>query len=313
MTSTSINEALDGFSYHNLIGRKLENSIPDLNGMTTATIERYIPWLGMNHAIASNTSLKDRSPYYREYSKVFYGSQKPGVQEIDLGYYDPELEGRYFYRMTHLYYEDIYTSTYPFYQWEFERIQYMYEVFKSKEVSTSLNWNRQSQETDEGYTQYEDIEDLSFSIEMNSAIGVNISSDTPFSVHLGDLLIHSHNNSLDIPIVSEPNLSIDIDIDKISNQNGVMNIQPKPTYLKIDLRGGHIVQRAYHPMGEIEEEETTYIHKPSTPLDKRLLPPNKKKGDPDFPTEFWNYNGPQPEPTSRAIASLSEAPKLWKN
>lgn len=331
---TSITEALDDFSFHNVIGRKLSNSIPDLNGMTTATIERYIPWLGMSHSIASNTSLKDRSPYYREYSKVFYREdERPSIQEIDLGYYDPDLEGRYFYRVTHLYYEDIYSSTFPFYQWEFERLAHMYEVLRYKGESSLLKWERPllPYQHESLPSQYETVgSSLSLNINMNSAVGVHITSDCEYIVKSGDLTFHSSNGTISIPIVKDS--SLNILCTKVTNQiNQVMRERingmttyiykesisdgdtyedPTPTYFNISMRGGNIAQRAYHPMGEIEEEETLLLHKANTPLEKRLIPPGIRMGNPDFPITFWNYNGCEPQVSKRIISTLSAPPSL---
>lgn len=330
---TELSEALDQFSFHNLLGRKIMDNIPDLNGMTTATIERHIPWLHYSHAIASNTSLKDRTPYFREYSIPFYEEGAvPQAQEIDLGYYDPDLEARYLYRVVHTYYEDTYTSSYPFYQWEFERSQFRHELLKYKTTSSKLNWERPllGYQHEDLPVQYDDVSNLRFKIDMNSGVGIHITSDCKYQVLVGDQLFISESGVVFIPIVSSNSLTIEVleSTNQIhqtlhdQDDNGLIRRlrhtsdtgdtlgTPSPTYFNIEIKGESIATRAYYPEGDIEDLETTLIHKPGTPLDRRLIPPGKSFGDPNFPTDFWNYNGDPGIEVDSSIGQLSMKPVI---
>jgi hypothetical protein len=335
---TELSQALDQFSYQNLIGRKVGSDVPDLNGMTTATIERYIPWLNYNHEIASNTSLKNKNPYFREYSIPFYEpSERPQVQEIDLGYYDPDIEARYLYKVTHTYYEDQYSSTYPFYQWEYNRSQFRHELLKYKKAGTVVLWNRELlfYQHHNLPTQYQDLSNngITFDISMNSGIGLNITSDCEFSVSTGDQTFSSDGKgSIHIPIVRNGTATVtgvsnnqihqwytqDIDIENYirytlnKGLSGDSYDNIYPTFFRIEILGEEIASRSYYPEGDIEELEATLIHRPNVPLKDRLIPPGKSALDPNFPTSFWNYNGPDAIAMNTSIASLAAAPSITR-
>lgn len=320
---------LSDINYQNLIGKKLAN-VPSLNGMTTAVIERRIPWLLYNHEIASNTCLKDGTPYFREYCIPFYDSnEQVKVEEIDLGFYDPDIEARYLYRVFFTYYEHQYTSTYPFYQWEYNRAQFRQETLRYKTIGTVYQWERdlldyQSENLPRQYINF-DKPEIELGINMNSGIGIEIESDSSFYLLIGEERHDSINNRLSIPIVKSDYLKLKAPVNKqihqryssyednlgyvryrtIKSSDGDSTDYVFPTFIRVSIKGESIASRSYYPEGEIEELEKEIIHKARTSLDDRLIPPGIKRGNPNFPTEFWNYKYKEPEKISTQISSLS--------
>lgn len=322
---------LDNLTYENLVGKNL-SAVPSLNGMTTASIERYIPWLSYNHEIASNTCLKDGTPYFREYSIPFYETDElVKVEEIDLGFYDSEINARYLYRVIYTYYEHQYSSSYPFYQWEYTRAKFRHETLRYKTVSTNYKWERDllSYQHEDLPTQYInlDSEYLELKVYMNSGIGAEVVSDSPFSVIIGNETIESIDNAISIAIVGEKYFVIRSKANKQIHQiySDVENLETGyitkrlnissygdstdfiyPTFIKIGIKGEFIASRFYYPEGDIEELEAQLIHKPNTTnIKDRLVPPGVNKDDPNFPSRFWNYDGIEPRPISTPISSIS--------
>lgn len=331
---TELTTAIDKLSFNDLVGKRL-GSIPNLNGMTNAYIEKRIPWLHMNYEIASNTCLKNETPYFREYIIPFYRNEdKVQVQEIDLGFYDPDLEGRYFYRVVHFYYEHQYSSTYPFYQWEYTVGRFRHETLRYKTISSQYRWEREllSYQHENLPTQYINFSSnlIQLKVDMNSGIGIEVKSDSPFSILIKDKTYESSDNSFSLSIVDASSVLIKSAANRQIHQfyrsnedesgyithylvnlnDGDSTTLVFPTFIQINILGEKIASRTYYPEGEIEELEKELIHSPSVSLDNRLIPPGKSKGDPDFPTKFWNYKGKPHIDVSTSISSLSEPSQI---
>lgn len=333
-----LNSSIDSLGYHSLVGRKGLPNIPDLNGMTTATIEQHYSWLGINWDRASNTSLKDGTPYYRTYTNLVRppalldrpSTSLPDIEEIDLGFFDPDLGGQLFYRLTHPFFEDTYTSSADFYRWEYERFKYLHEILYHNRISSTKRWDRPllnpppaepDPNTPPKPPLYRDIttELLDINIEPNKAWGIKLSSDLEFDVLVDGIPAHTSVTTIKLsPLLSN---SITVRFTNISNQlipvpppvvgatppDGSSSssnldspeylvddslllprvINPKPTYLRVDLYGEELARHFYHVGGELEDQQATLLHKVDTPFTSRLLPPNKE--GPNFPKEFWNY------------------------
>jgi hypothetical protein len=288
---------LEQFSYEKSLARVTSMDIPNLNGMTTASIDTFYEWLGMSWQSSSNTCLKNGTPYYREYTELELPIEEDFlVEKIDFGYIEPDLEGRYFYKVTNIFYEHSYSSSDSFFRWTYEKNKYIHEVLYHDSISSTRKWERPRLESEP--PQYQDInqEPLDISIEAGKALGLRLSSDTSFtytyegvesqaglSHHLPlllteELVVRFSNITNQLPLSQEGLLSpLNQDIPRVAI--------PTPTYLKIEAYGEKKARDMFHVAGEIEEEEEILKHPISTPFEERLLPPGRG----DLNKIFWNY------------------------
>jgi hypothetical protein len=288
---------LDKYSHSQTIGKINSPNIPNLNGMTTASVDTFYAWLGMTWESSSNTSLKSGLPFNREYTLLEQESVDYDIEEIDLGYLDPDLEGRHFYRLTNYFFEDNYSSSGDFYRWQYERYRYMQELLYHNKISSTQEWKRPST-GEEPSLIYSDLtrEPLIITIDTGKALGVKLTSDAFFTINEDTTLTQNIKLSplLDTNLIvrfneiTNPFLVTDLGINPVPSNNvlGIPRVvSPTPTYLKMEFFGEQLAQRMFHVGGEIEEDEEILIHPINSSFKGRLLPPGK----PGLNNEFWNY------------------------
>lgn len=291
-------KGLDQYSYQNTLGSSVSLEVPNLNGMTTATVDTFYDWLSTSWQSSSNTCLSDGTPYYREYTQLELPTDvEYSIEKIDLGYEDPDLEGRYFYRVTHTFYEHMYSSSDKFFRWNYEKNKYIHEILYHDSPSSTKEWKRESLPTEP--PQYQDInqEPLNIDISVGKALGIKLSSDSPFIyIYDGEESLPTKEALLPLLLKQE----ITISFKEVSNQlpisqDGLIislpNLSiprlpvPYPTYLRMDLYGEKKARSFFHVAGEVQEEEEILKHLPATPFEERLLPPGKQ----NLNKVFWNY------------------------
>ena len=233
--------------YINKLSPRLPNSsedsfLPNLsNGFSIDTISQFNDLVGMDWEVASNM-VTNNKVFRRSYKILSEDMEKPPrIQEIDLGSHSESLDGRYFYKITHYFVEDTYSSQQPFFKWKRERLKFEQEVLYHNKITNELRWERninkkivipddQAYGSEKGsvYKEYEDLEDiLNLPISVNKCWGLQVESDGEFIIeYRGEQVFKGFKSHKLSPL-----LSTDIKITLVNNKNhtGSKTISPIPT------------------------------------------------------------------------------------
>lgn len=274
---------------------------PDLSkGFSTADLEEYIEVLNLKWIIGTNIVL-DNKTFSRNYSNLIFPQEESiHIEEIDLGYEDEELEGRYFYRLVTNFIEENYSSSKDFYKWDYEQLKYKLERYFHNQVTDSILWERECTETSPSiidtnseehltYFSYEILPtEFIFNFNANKALGVKFTSDHPFTIEYEDTILDQ--NTKVSPLIS-PEVKLifkNVENEYYSSLNTRQTKEnpPKPSFVKADLYGTKwpLAGIKFMPLGEIEEAREILIHRVGTELEIRKKPPGKM----NFRSDFWN-------------------------
>lgn len=308
-------------------------NIPFIGAISTAELFRYYSPIKDKWTLGSNTVNGAGEIIQRSYTELEFPTTEGKVEEIDLGFYDEEYEGRYFYHVLTPFREHEYQGVGPtFIEWlhSVEEI-YLEQYFNNENPQTvnklievplpnfvptdnpqldqvalnaaivlreKLIQEKIKKAEKEGKKYYEFNSDFF----VGNAFGISFSANTSFDLYqdkkdkepLEKNITSSKKYS---PLLNTPSFHIAIPI-----------LKAPETIITVTLWGTVEKFKGYLYAGEIEDLEETLMHRPDTPMSNRLNPPGKDY----LPDNFWNNRNIQDLPTDKNIFNKVNSGYGWQ-
>jgi hypothetical protein len=269
----------------------------DLTGITTAEIDLYYSQIKDKWEHGVNTVNNKGDIIARSYTLLAFPSNEGSIEEIDLGSYDEEYGGRFFYRLLTSFEEETYTLSdlKEFREWQYEVNAVSMEQYfdnenpeiKEKEIDINLLTGGISPVSGipNNYTLPKNSLTDKYIIEQQfdsgKALGIGFKCNTPFDLYIGNKEKDSE------PIERQVTESVKYS-PLLKDENFTICIKPLTNVPKVVIKayvwGTKEKFKTYLYNGEIEEKEEILMH----PIDEikaiKLKPPGKA----NLPDNFWN-------------------------
>ncbi len=305
------------------LNKNVASEAPDLSKITddftSAVIERPIGELGgLNWQIGLQICDKERKPYSREFNELRFPPSETSLEKIELGAYNEQYEGDFYYSVVTEFKEDVYRSTRDlrdrtkdFIKWQKEEITYRHEKINVHKKVHEIVWERPKFKATVGGTSNSsndngDNSGGSSSRGAGQGQEIEIYVDLPKEFIIGTA---NSNKGLAAEVICSHPIEIKVKSSaqaeegeivtglfllrkryieiKLKNVvNGKVGVGSHPE-VKINFYGKYKYQ-VFYPK-DIQKSPTYLLHRDSTPEISRLQPPGK-----NFPDNFWNSNPPPP-------------------
>lgn len=300
----------------------------DLKGITTADKFQYYGNIKDKWEYGVNTVNGVGEIVSRNFTILRFPETEASIEEIDLGYYDEEYEGRFFYRVLTRFEEIQYTllDIKEYREWEKSvNDYYMEQLFNNEApiqevkeievydpanfVNTASSGRVLNNRGSGGDSNINSATPSLFALKerlkkendgcyllqefnIGRALGVSFSANVPFSLYLN---CKKDKEGEDVPPIEENITSSKKYSPALKNDKYLLCFDtqlPPKIIITVNLWGTIEKNKIYLLNGELEDQEETLLHPEDEELHIKLKPPGKAY----FEDDFWNMRDPSQLP-----------------